>query len=99
MTQFDRFSVNRYAEAYKAGLSDREASAPSDSNRLETAYQHIARSFGAAWIRPEATGKVFGSNRVEERPSGNDSRTVVSSMMPGLAGARRKPWVVSQLPA
>ena len=99
MTQFDRSSISRYAEADKAGLSDREATSLSDGNRLETAYQHIARWLGAAWIGLEATGEGFDSNRDGGRPSGNNSTTDVSLMLPSLASAKRKPWVVSQLSA
>jgi len=99
MTQFDRSSIHRNAEAYKAGLSDREARTLSGSNRVTTAYEHITRWFGAAWIRTDAAAEVFDSNRDEERPTGSNSGTLVSSMMPGLANAKRKPWVVSQLPA
>jgi hypothetical protein len=76
-----------------------EARTLPDSNRLETVYQHVTRWFGTAWIRPEAAAEVFDSNRDEERPSGGNSKTAVSSMMSGLANATRKPWVVSQLPA
>lgn len=99
MTQFDRLSIKRGAEAYKAGLNDREARSLSDSNRLETAYRHIERWFGAGWIGLEATGEGFGSNCDEGRPSGIDSKADVSLMLPGSASAKQKPWVVSQLPA
>jgi hypothetical protein len=98
MSQFDP-SIHRYAQAHKAGLSDREVRTQPDSHRPETAFQHVTRWFGTAWLRPEAAAEVFDSNRDEERPSGSNSKTVVSSMMPGLANAKRKPWVVSQLPA
>ena len=99
MTQFDQASIHRYTEAQKTGLSDREARTLPASNRLETVHQRVTRWFGAAWIKPEAAAEVFGSNSDEERRSGSNSRTVVSSMLPGLANAKRKPWVVSQLPA
>jgi hypothetical protein len=98
MTQYDP-SIDQHAEAYKAGLSDREAGTLPDGSRPVTAFQHLARWFGTAWIRPEAAAEVFDSNRDEERPSGSNSKTVVGSMMPSLADAKRKPRVVSQLPA
>ena len=78
---------------------DREARSLSDGNRLQTAYQHTARWFGAAWLGLEATGEGFDSNRDEGRSHGNDSKTGVSPMVSGLASAKRKPWVVSQFPA
>ena len=86
MTQIDRSSVSRYAAAYMAGLSEREARSLSGSDRLETANRHIARWLSGTWIG-------------RRRPPGKESTTVVATMLPGSARSNRKPWVVSQLPA
>jgi hypothetical protein len=50
MTQLDRSSINRYVEAYEAGLREREAISRPGS-RLEAAYQHIVRWFGVVRTR------------------------------------------------
>jgi len=98
MTQLNRSSVNRYVEAYSEGLRDREARSLAENNRSESARQHVARWFGATWIRREADGYTIGSNRADGGRSESGLASVVSAMLPISARWKRKPWVVSQLP-
>jgi hypothetical protein len=83
MTQRDRSSINRYVDAYKAGLKERESTARS-GNRVEAAFVYITR-----WFRAVGGGRQSGGNPV----------TGVSTMLPASAVSKRKPWVISQLPA